>query len=83
MRILALFLLVTVLFTPMTMAYQQDQLEGCILGVKQNPIILGVPEESIKDFNKALDIYNQSSNNNISREIIEGAISLHTSHQSA
>ena len=31
-------------------AYPEDQFKECILGVKQNPIILGVPEKSIEKF---------------------------------
>ena len=37
-------------FSPIAFGYPQDQLNECILGSKQNPIILGVPEESLKGY---------------------------------
>ncbi len=37
-------------FTPMAMAYPQEQLEECILSAKANPSILGTPEDKIENF---------------------------------
>ena len=38
------------LFIPKAFAYPNQQLKECILGSKQNPLLLGVPESSIEGF---------------------------------
>ena len=50
MRLIAVFLLVIFASSPVAIAYPQEQLKECILGSKQNPVILGVPEISIENF---------------------------------
>ncbi len=50
MKLLIIFFLVVLAFSSEAISYPQDQLKECILGSKQNPVILGVPEESIKNF---------------------------------
>lgn len=31
-------------------AYPEEQLQECILGSKQNPIILGIPDQQLSDY---------------------------------
>ncbi len=50
MKLLAIFLGLILAFSSKALAYSPDQLQECILGVKQNPIVLGVPEDEIVDF---------------------------------
>ena len=48
--ILTIFIFTLFTFSPIAVAYPQESLKECILGSKQNPIIIGVPEESIKNY---------------------------------
>ena len=50
MKLLIIVLLIFFTFTSKAISYPQEKLKECILGSKQNPIILGVPEETIKRF---------------------------------
>ena len=49
MRVLAILMLVIFTLQPQAIAYPQEQLKECILGIKQSPITLGVPEKSIEN----------------------------------
>jgi len=50
MKILASFLLIIFTFVPTSYSYEEAQFNDCIVGVKRNPIILGVPQTSIEKF---------------------------------
>ena len=50
MRLFAVLWLIIVIFASTARAYPEDQLEACILGSKQNPVILGTPQKSIEEF---------------------------------
>ena len=50
MRFLAFCLMAIFTFTPIALAYPQAKLKECILSSKQSPIILGAPENSIRNF---------------------------------
>ena len=50
MRFLAVLLLVIFSFSPLSMAYPQDQLKECIFSAKQNPNVEGVSEVSIENY---------------------------------
>jgi len=50
MRILPILLLVFIIFSPVANAYPKLQLKECILGSRQNPIILGTPMQSIENY---------------------------------
>ena len=57
MRVLAILLFILISISPIANAYPEDQLKECIMGSKQNPIILGVPEDSIRNYcNCALEL---------------------------
>ncbi len=50
MKYLLIFLLIVFALADATSAYPESQFNECIVGVKRNPIILGVPETSIQNF---------------------------------
>ena len=50
MRTLLICLLFLFSFASLAFSYPEDQFKECLLGVKQNPVILGVPEKSIEKF---------------------------------
>ena len=50
MRLLIFCLTILLVFSPIALAYPQDQLKKCVLSTKQSPIILGAPERSIEQY---------------------------------
>ena len=50
MKVLAALLVIMLAFSSKAIPYPKDHLKECILGVKQSPIVLGVPERSIENF---------------------------------
>lgn len=46
-----ILIMILICITPsIVFGYPQDQLRQCVLGSKQNPILLGVPESSIENY---------------------------------
>ncbi len=50
MHIITILLSVILSFSSVVLAYEEDQLKECIIGVKRNPITLGTPQKSIEGF---------------------------------
>jgi len=50
MRIPTILLILFFIFLPLANAYPQSQLNECILGSKQNPIILGTPVQAVENY---------------------------------
>ncbi len=46
----ALFLAISIFSPSKVIAYPEDQLKQCILGAKRNPVVLGVPSQSIENW---------------------------------
>ena len=49
-RMVTIILFLIFSFSAMAIAYPQDQLNKCILGVKQSPIVTGVPASEIENW---------------------------------
>ena len=47
---LAILLSVVLSFVPRAFAYPKAQLTECMLGAKNNPVLLGVPEKSLMNW---------------------------------
>ena len=52
MKGLLITILILLLFSPRLFAFSDDQLDECILGVKQAPILVGAPKGQIEEWCK-------------------------------
>jgi len=43
-------MLIIIIFSSTAFAYPREQFNECILGSKRNPVILGIPQDSLESF---------------------------------